>query len=58
MNSGALKAGIGAAVGAVIGVAIGDATHLTSYWPHLVVAVCAAAGVLLVMAVWGPKVRT
>ena len=39
---------IGAGVGAVIGVLIADLSHLTGYWPHLVIAIAAAAGGLLV----------
>jgi hypothetical protein len=34
-------------VGAAIGVLIADVSHLTGYWPHLVVAIGAAAGGLL-----------
>lgn len=48
----AIQIALGAAVGAVIGVVVGDVTHLTDYWPHLVVALCAAAGVFLTHMLW------
>jgi hypothetical protein len=48
----AIQIAVGAAIGAVIGVVIGDATHLTGYWPHIVVALCAAAGVFVAHAIW------
>jgi hypothetical protein len=51
----AIQIALGAAIGAVIGVLIGDVTHLTGYWPHLVTAVCAAAGVFLAHIVWPRK---
>ena len=47
-----MKIAIGAAAGAVIGVLAGDLTHLDGYWPHLVVALCAAAGVFLTCTIW------
>jgi len=51
----AIQIAVGAAVGAVIGVVIGDVAHLTGYWPHLVVALCAAAGVFLAHMIWPRK---
>jgi hypothetical protein len=52
MNANAIKIAVCAAVGAVIGGVIGDVTHLTGYWPYLVVAVCAGAGVFIAQMVW------
>jgi hypothetical protein len=46
---------IGAGGGAVIGVLIADLSHLTGYWPHVVIAVAAAAGGLLVPLVFDRK---
>jgi hypothetical protein len=40
----AIQIALGAAVGAVIGVVIADLSHLTGYWPHVVVALFAAGG--------------
>ena len=51
----AIQIALGAAIGAVIGVVIGDVTHLTGYWPHIVVALCAAAGVFVAHAIWPRK---
>jgi len=51
----AIQIAVGAAVGAVIGVLIGDMTHLSGYWPHVVVALCAAAGVFLAHMIWPRK---
>jgi hypothetical protein len=34
---------LGAGIGAIVGVAITDVSHLTGYWPHVVVAIGAAA---------------
>ena len=53
-NMSAIQIALGAAVGAVIGVLIGDVTHLTGYWPHLVVA-RAAGGVFLTHMIWPRK---
>jgi len=39
---------LGAGIGAIVGVAITDVSHLTGYWPHVVVAIGAAAGAILV----------
>lgn len=52
MNANAIKIAVGAALGAVIGGLIGNMTHLPGYWPYLVVAVCAGAGVFIAQAVW------
>jgi uncharacterized membrane protein YhiD involved in acid resistance len=52
---GVIQIALGAAVGAIIGVAIGDMTRLTGYWPHLVVALCAAGGVFLAHMIWSRK---
>ena len=46
---------IGAFVGAVIGVVIAEASHLSGYWPHLVVGIAAAAGGILVPLVFDRK---
>ena len=51
----AIQIAVGAAIGAVIGVVIGDVTRLAGYWPHLVVAICAAAGVFLAHMIWPRK---
>ena len=51
----AIQIALGAAIGAVIGVVIGDVTHLTGYWPHVVVAFCAAGGVFIAHAIWPRK---
>jgi hypothetical protein len=51
----AIQIALGAAIGAVIGVVIGDVTHLTGYWPHIVVALCAAAGVFVAHTIWPRK---
>jgi hypothetical protein len=51
----AIQIALGAAIGAVIGVVIGDVTHLTGYWPHVVVAFCAAGGVFVAHAIWPRK---
>jgi len=55
MNRNAVAIAVGAAVGAAIGVAIGDIAHLTGYWPHVVVALGAAAGVFIAIFLWGQK---
>jgi hypothetical protein len=46
---------IGAGGGAVVGVLIADLSHLTGYWPHVVIAVAAAAGGILVPLVFDRK---
>jgi len=51
----AIQIALGAAIGAVIGVVIGDVAHLPGYWPHIVVALCAAAGVFVAHAIWPRK---
>jgi hypothetical protein len=50
-----IQIALGAAIGAVIGVVIGDVTHLSGYWPLIVVALCAAAGVFVAPAIWPRK---
>jgi fluoride ion exporter CrcB/FEX len=52
MDKSVIPIAVGAAVGAIIGVLISDVAHLTGYWPHAVVAVCAAAGVFLAPIVY------
>jgi hypothetical protein len=39
MDRRTIALAIGAAVGAAIGVLIADVSHLTGYWPHVVVAI-------------------
>jgi hypothetical protein len=51
----AIQIALGAAIGAVIGVVIADLSHITGYWPHAVIALCAAAGVFLAHMVWPRK---
>ena len=46
---------LGAGIGAIVGVAIADASHLTGYWPHAVVAIGAAAGVILALLIFDRK---
>jgi hypothetical protein len=46
---------IGAAVGAAVGVLTADVSHLTGYWPHVVIVVVAAAGGLLTPLAFGRK---
>ena len=46
---------IGAGGGAGVGVLIADLSHLTGYWPHVVIAVAAAAGGILVPLVFDRK---
>jgi hypothetical protein len=46
---------IGAGIGAIVGVAITDASHLTGYWPHAVVAVGAAAGAIVLPLIFARK---
>ena len=46
---------LGAGIGAIVGVAITDASHLTGYWPHVVVAIGAAAGAILVPLIFDRK---
>jgi len=47
MDRRTITIAIGAGVGAAIGVLIAELSHLAGYWPHVVVAVFAAAGALL-----------
>jgi ElaB/YqjD/DUF883 family membrane-anchored ribosome-binding protein len=47
MDKRYLPIALGAGFGAVIGVLIGDILHLPAYWPHVITAVAAAAGVLV-----------
>jgi hypothetical protein len=51
----AIQIALGAAVGAVIGVVIADVSHLTDYWPHVVVALFTAGGVFLTHVMWPRK---
>jgi uncharacterized membrane protein YhiD involved in acid resistance len=46
---------IGAGIGAIVGVAITDVSHLTGYWPHVVVAIGAAAGAILIPLIFDRK---
>jgi uncharacterized membrane protein YhiD involved in acid resistance len=46
---------IGAGIGAIVGVAITDVSHLTGYWPHVVVAIGAAAGTILIPLIFDRK---
>ena len=57
MDRRTITIAIGAGIGAIVGVAITDVSHLTGYWPHVVVAIGAAAGAILVRLIfdrrWG-----
>ena len=53
MDRRTITLAIGAGVGAMIGVVIADVSHLTGYWPHVVVAVAAATGGLVTPLAFG-----
>ena len=55
MNQRTITLALGAGIGAIVGVAIADASHLTGYWPHAVVAIGAAAGVILALLIFDRK---
>jgi hypothetical protein len=55
MDRRTITLGIGAGIGAIVGVAITDVFHLTGYWPHVMVAIGAAAGVILAPLIFDRK---
>jgi hypothetical protein len=55
MDGRIIALAIGAGGGAAVGVLIGDLLHLTGYWPHVVTAVAAAAGAILVPLIFVRK---
>ena len=55
MNRQTIALAVGAALGAIVGGVIAYASHLTAYWPYVLIAVGAAAGGVLIPLIFGRK---
>jgi hypothetical protein len=55
MNRKTIALASGAALGAIVGGAIAYVSHLTAYWPYVLIAVGAATGGILIPLIFGRK---